>query len=171
MRSDRTLAAGAGPARWQKSQESKRFHPCVKFQQIPTLRYKHWSLSVSLLLGTRCLSNGCLSTGTQNEWFVCKSFKNGASVSSGPPALLNVSPPGFQSHIEVAHFPAQVPWSGEPNLGLNPLLFNECPWLWYTSCLWAAAPGIWILAKPHPCPYLFWGSLFFMSFVVENMFC
>ena len=52
----------------------------------------------------------------------CMSFKSRVSIFCCSLAFLDISPAGFQRHIMGAHFPGEVVWAMEPNVGLRPLI-------------------------------------------------
>ena len=65
-----------------------------------------------------------------------------------------ISPAGFQSQTFWGFiFPVQDPQAGGPSVELRPLApWGEPLWLWYSSCLWFADPGVWVLDIPYLCP-------------------
>ena len=122
----------------------------------------------------RLLSNSCLDTETQSRWEFCMCPLRAESVSKSPPALLNTSSTGFQSQTFWGlPFLVQDPQAGEPNVGVRPL----APWvghlgLWYSSCLWVADLGVRVLTISFLSPsYPSHCGSFFISLIVENIFC
>ena len=73
---------------------------------------------------------------------------------AGTPALLNVSPNGFQTRMLLGRvFPVQDPQDGEPSVGLRHLTPWGGPlWLWYSSHLWVTNLGCesWLCSVSAP---------------------
>ena len=102
--------------------------------------------------------------------FVHKPFKSRVLVSHSPLALPDISPTGFQSYILwKIIFLVQDPRIGSPTWSLDPSLLGGTPAAGDISPLVVAAPGV---PRPCVCPsYPYQCGLFFISSVIENLFC
>lgn len=93
-------------------------------------------------------------------------FKSGVLVTYSPPALLDVSPFGFQSQtLWGLIFPVQIPWSGEPPVwDSDPLLLKEdlCK-LRYLSHLWIVTLEVWVPTRLNLRPPLI--SMWFFLYI------
>ena len=109
--------------------------------------------------------------GLRVSEFVCVSCKREVLASYSRSAALDISPTGFQSQMLWGLvFLVQIPWTGEPDVGLRLL---TCPGgpsqLGCPSHLWIAMWGLWVLTRLHLCSSLC--GFFFISLVVENLLC
>lgn len=75
--------------------------------------------------------------------------KVGFSVFCHPLALPDISAASFQSQtLRGLVFLVQVPWIVEPDVGFRALTrLGGPPQLWYPSCLWVTALGVWVLTR------------------------
>ena len=99
----------------------------------------------------------------------CAPFKSVISVSDKLPGLSWNPVWPIKPNVWWLIFPVQESWSGESNVGFWPLTYwRESLQLWF----WFDYRRVCVLTILHFCPFYFHCcGYFFVSLVVENLFC
>lgn len=103
--------------------------------------------------------------------FVCESFKSGVSVVCVPPALLALSPAGFQGRSKSSPCWCRTPGLGHPTWGPSARSWAGGFPVVTSLPTPGPAPGVWVLTALRPCPsYLFGCDVFFIDLLAESLF-